>query len=369
MLFWVLLPAAVHAQGLLDQRDPDPDVEQMIADGLMCPLFKEPPQRLLDVVNSLVREANNTVDYEHVYQLPSDAKLAGDVRLRGPFGEGHDVPTRWVVPLENDSHCLEGEVGLRGRTYPHEHEALGSVEEAFGGFRDSGTIYCVKESDFTRVFKPTRLPVTPIEVYEGYAPQTYTPLPLDEKWVEINPYAPGDPKGLDPKNRLRMRRFTGEHERCPDGSCVIVQFEGPFYGGCGCSPQGYTMLLDADGRVVEFLSSTLRYGRAEYFMTTEHLGRLRDMANDRKALSAAYENEWIVLAKKSKVREFGHNIDPESSVRLGAGTTTVMIHTAIVRDRLAHPDKGDPSWLHLRDDAPVWPNYTITLPDGLEDQK
>lgn len=302
-----------------------------------CPIPDEPPLRLLHTVQSLIDAGvADGVDFDAVYQfLTSDNPEP--LLARGPYGVKAEagpvyLSDRWLVPVA-DAKCGDGQVAVRTRKYPKERGA-GSVEEAYTEYVDSEGYYCLSEKTLHARLQRTILDAEPTDdSMEHYVRSKYTALPLsDPEEVSFTPYDHGDPFETDVRNFIYLRKFTGTHPACEKASCTLVQFEGPMYGDCGCRPQGYTLLMDADGNVVEFLSSTLRYGRRESFMTRSILGRLVQMSNDPDQLRQAYATDprkGEYMAKKSIASHIGH-------IGHGTGATVaaVIVHISKVRERL-----------------------------------
>ncbi len=136
-------------------------------------------------------------------------------------------------------------------------------------------------------------------------------------------------------------------------NCQCVKFFGTLYAGCSgaCKPQGYTLLMDANGKMLRFIKSDLQKYSSDAFgkhekLSLEESARILDYLNNQESLKQFYD---LIAGQDGNFKGYtartsGADFKTSSGASVkgieDAGNTlaTVLLHASRVREDLGLKD-------------------------------
>jgi hypothetical protein len=127
-----------------------------------------------------------------------------------------------------------------------------------------------------------------------------------------------------------------------DVTGYLISYHGTLYGVCGrkCKLQGYTVVMDSQGKIIKFLDSTLAQTAVEYDISQAGLDRILNLANNEAdALKKLFD-------KTSAVNEDYSARMSTATTLWGAGNSvgTFQLHISLVREKLNLKDYPIYKW-------------------------
>ncbi len=253
-----------------------------------------------------------------IYQVNDDLFIAAhssEKKTVNWFTEGRSVPsTKELKNFEtyyaaadyaaDHQNCAQNEITLRQRLYTDPRAAkricafslfearkdddspnaipVQYIPEEFKEYKDLPGYACISKKLFAALMFQTQLTTRPRE---------YHAIDLQKSKTEVLKYVAvflPDEKQSAPKIQIKVY----SEGICQKQKCYQASYFGPLYDSCDsqCRMQGYSIVIDRQGRVLQFLSSSLVYKDAyEYLMDKSSIERLRLIANDKDLLKTIYE--------------------------------------------------------------------------------